>query len=142
MVKLLSRGRCPPTAQYAIRQARYAARNIVAVINQQPKKPFKFGGLGQLASLGRGSAVAQVFGLKISGFVAWVLYLTVHLFYLIGFRTRVRVFLSWVWSYLTWARGARLIPSTTEASVVLAAVQPASSAAPAEEQHPPGPPLH
>jgi NADH dehydrogenase len=54
-------------------------------------------------------------GVKLSGFPAWFVYLTVHLVYLSGFRTRVRVFLSWIWSYLTWARGARLIPSMTDA---------------------------
>ncbi len=97
---VVSGGRCPPTAQYAIRQARYAARNIIAVINEQPKKPFKFGGLGQLASLGRGSAVAQVFGFKISGFVAWALWRAVYLSKLPSMERRVRVGTDWLLNFV------------------------------------------
>lgn len=92
---LTTGGRCPPTAQYAIRQARYAAWNILATINDRSKKPFKFGGLGQLASLGRGSAVAQVFGLKISGFLAWSLWRVVYLSKLPTFERRLQVTSDW-----------------------------------------------
>lgn len=133
----------PGVAPAAIQGGRYAGRAIVKLIEGKTVEAFHYWNKGQLATIGRSRAVAMLpGGVNLSGFVAWVMYLTVHLVYLIGFRTRVRVFLSWVWSYLTWARGARLIPSTTEASVVLAAVQPASSPAAAREQHPTGPPLH
>lgn len=93
-------GRCPPTAQYAIRQARFAAWNILATITDKPRKPFKFGGLGQLASLGRGSAVAQVFGLKISGFIAWSLWRFVYLSKLPTMERRVRVATDWTLDFL------------------------------------------
>ena len=131
----------PGVAPAAIQGGRYAARAIVKRIEGKTVEPFHYWNKGQLATIGRSRAVAMFpGGINLSGFVAWVMYLTVHLFYLIGFRTRVRVFLSWVWSYLTWARGARLIPSTTEASMVLAAVQ--ASPAAATEPHPPAPSLH
>ena len=93
-------GRCPPTAQYAIRQARYAAWNVLATINDKPKKAFKFGGLGQLASLGRGSAVAQVFGMKISGFIAWTLWRFVYLSKLPTMERRVRVAADWTLDFI------------------------------------------
>jgi NADH dehydrogenase len=93
-------GRCPPTAQYAIRQARYAAWNVLATITDKPKKAFKFGGLGQLASLGRGSAVAQVFGLKISGFIAWSMWRFVYLSKLPTLERRVRVAADWTLDFL------------------------------------------
>lgn len=133
----------PGVAPAAIQGGRYAAHAIVKLIEGKTVQPFHYWNKGQLATIGRSRAVAMFpGGINLSGFLAWVTYLTVHLFYLIGFRTRIRVFLSWVWSYLTWARGARLIPSTKEASLSVAAVQPASSPAAANEQHPPGPPLH
>ncbi len=88
-------GRCPPTAQYAIRQARYVAWNVLATIDEKPKKAFKFGGLGQLASLGRGSAVAQLFGIKLSGFFAWTLWRLVYLSKLPTLERRLRVAADW-----------------------------------------------
>jgi NADH dehydrogenase len=93
-------GRCPPTAQYAIRQARFAARNILATITDKPKKPFKFGGLGQLASLGRGSAVAQVFGIKLSGLIAWSMWRVVYLSKLPTLERRLRVTVDWALDFL------------------------------------------
>ena len=72
-------GTCPPTAQYALRQARFVARNILAGLHGRPKQPFVFRGLGQLASLGRRSAVAEVCGLRLSGWIAWVLWRAVYL---------------------------------------------------------------
>jgi NADH dehydrogenase len=97
---LTTGGRCPPTAQYAIRQARYAAWNVLATINDHPKRPFKFGGLGQLASLGRGSAVAQVFGMKISGFLAWSLWRMVYLSKLPTFQRRLQVTSDWTLDFI------------------------------------------
>ncbi len=93
-------GRCPPTAQYAIRQARCAAWNILATITDKPRRPFKFGGLGQLASLGRGSAVAQVFGIKLSGFIAWSLWRCVYLSKLPTMERRLRVAADWTLDFL------------------------------------------
>ena len=133
----------PGVAPAAIQGGRYAARAVVKLIEGKTVEPFHYWDKGQLATVGRSRAVAMFpGGINLSGFIAWGMYLTVHLFYLIGFRARIRVFLSWVWSYLTWARGERLIPSMKEAATVLAAVQPASPPATASEQHAPEPPLH
>ena len=71
--------------------------------------PFHYKDKGSLATIGRAAAVGEVFGWKVSGFVAWFMWAFVHLLFLIGFRNRIFVFLSWAWSYLTFSRGARLI---------------------------------
>jgi NADH dehydrogenase len=144
----------PGIATAAIQGGRYAAHAIVKRLRGKPVEPFRYWNKGQLATIGRSRAVAMLPGhVNLSGFPAWLTYLTVHLVYLSGFRTRVRVFLSWIWSYVTWARGARLIPSATEARVFHAAQEEAEEAAEgaAEEatlprvgvdQHPTGPPSH
>ena len=85
----------PPTAQHAIREARCAADNILAVIDGSDPKPFSFSSLGQLASLGRRSAVAQVFGFKLSGLFAWWLWRTVYLLKLPGLDRKLRVATDW-----------------------------------------------
>jgi NADH dehydrogenase len=97
---LTTGGQCPPTAQYAIRQARFAAWNILATITGKPKRPFKFGGLGQLASLGRGSAVAQVFGMKLSGVIAWSMWRVVYLSKLPTLTRRLQVTTDWMLDFL------------------------------------------
>lgn len=86
---------CPPTAQFAIRQARTCAQNILAVINGQPPVAFRFKGLGMLASLGRRSGVAEVFGFRFSGFFAWLLWRLFYLASLPGVVRRLRVALDW-----------------------------------------------
>jgi NADH dehydrogenase len=85
----------PPTAQHAIREARCAADNILAAIDGVEPTSFSFSALGQLASLGRRSAVAQVFGVKLSGIVAWWLWRTVYLLKLPGFDRKLRVATDW-----------------------------------------------
>jgi NADH dehydrogenase len=85
----------PPTAQHAIREARCAADNIVAAIDGGEPSPFSFSALGQLASLGRRSAVAQIFGIKLSGLIAWWLWRTVYLMKLPGFDRKLRVATDW-----------------------------------------------
>ena len=85
----------PPTAQHAIREARCTADNIMAAIDGDQPSPFSFSALGQLASLGRRSAVAQVFGLKLSGIVAWWLWRTVYLMKLPGLDRKLRVATDW-----------------------------------------------
>jgi NADH dehydrogenase len=89
-------GTCPPTAQYAIRQARFVARNILAGLHGRPKQSFVFGGLGQLVSLGRRSAVAEVCGLRLSGWIAWILWRAVYLSKLPGYERRLRVTVDWL----------------------------------------------
>ena len=88
-------GYCPPTAQYALRQGRHCARNVLATIRNQPARPFEFGGLGQLAIVGKHCGVAQIFGWRISGWIAWWLWRSVYLMKLPGLRSKVRVGLDW-----------------------------------------------
>ncbi len=85
----------PPTAQHAIREGRTLARNIMATIDARRKRPFKFTSLGQLASLGRRTGVANILGLNFSGFVAWWLWRTIYLSKLPRFEKKVRVALDW-----------------------------------------------
>jgi NADH dehydrogenase len=90
----------PPTAQHAIRQGRVLARNILAELRGQPKKPFAFRTIGQLASLGRRTGVAQILGVNFSGFVAWWMWRTIYLMKLPRLEKRLRVALDWTWDLL------------------------------------------
>ena len=89
------KGLCPPTAQFAIREAKSCALNIVRTIDGKPVQPFSFKVLGLLASLGQRSAVAQVFGIRFSGFFAWFAWRTIYLSKLPGMIRRLRVTLDW-----------------------------------------------
>jgi len=89
------KGFCPPTAQFAIREAKACARNILATIDQKPMVTFTFKALGILASLGRRSAVADLFGIQLTGFIAWFMWRTIYLFKLPGIVRRLRVALDW-----------------------------------------------
>lgn len=86
---------CPPTAQHATRQAACLAKNLVASLREQPKQAFSFEALGKLASLGHRSAVAEVFGIKLSGFIAWVLWRAIYLMKLPGLDRKLRVSTDW-----------------------------------------------
>jgi NADH dehydrogenase len=86
---------CPPTAQHATREAACAARNIVAALRGGPKEAFAFTALGKMGSLGRRSAVAEVFGFKLSGFLAWWLWRTIYLLKLPGLDRKLRVATDW-----------------------------------------------
>jgi NADH dehydrogenase len=86
---------CPPTAQHATRQAACLAKNLVASLRGEPKQTFSFQALGKLASLGHRSAVAEVFGFKLSGFIAWLLWRTIYLMKLPGFDRKLRVSTDW-----------------------------------------------
>jgi NADH dehydrogenase len=85
----------PPTAQHAIREGRCAAENIAATLRGAPKRAFAFKALGKMGSLGHRSAVAEVFGLKLSGFLAWWLWRTVYLMKLPGLDRKIRVAVDW-----------------------------------------------
>ncbi len=87
----------PPTAQHAIRQGRVLARNILAELRGTAKRPFSFKTIGQLASLGRRTGVAQVFGFQFSGFLAWWMWRTIYLMKLPRLEKRLRVALDWTW---------------------------------------------
>jgi len=99
----------PGLAPVALQQGRYAARLVRDRLRDQATKPFRYVDKGDLATIGRSKAVADVKGLHLSGFTAWVTWLVVHLFYLIGFQNRVLVLIRWTVSFATRGRGARLI---------------------------------
>jgi NADH dehydrogenase len=99
----------PGLAPVAMQQGRYVARVICNRLSDRASEPFRYVDKGNLATIGRSKAVADVKGLRISGFAAWVTWLVVHLFYLIGFQNRLLVVTRWVISFVTRGRGARLI---------------------------------
>ena len=99
----------PGVAPVAIQQGRHAARNILGALEAKPSEPFHYFDKGNLATIGRAAAVADLGRLNFSGFPAWVAWLCVHIFFLIGFRNRFVVIFDWAWAYFTSQRGARLI---------------------------------
>ena len=104
----------PGVAPNAIQQGKSAAKNIWRSIKGEPRQPFEYFDKGSLATIGRGAGVAEFGRLHLSGLVAWVFWLTVHIFFLIGFRNRVLVFIQWAWAYFTFQSGARLITGNTD----------------------------
>jgi NADH dehydrogenase len=102
-------GSLPGICPVAIQMGQYAARTIVGDLAGRPRRAFSYWDKGQLAVIGRGQAVADIWRLHFGGFLAWLIWIFVHVFFLIGFRNRVLVLLQWAWSYLTYSRGARLI---------------------------------
>lgn len=104
----------PGLAAMAMQTGRYAARAIRRQLWKMPPMPFRYRNKGKLSTIGRSRAVGEFpGGIEVSGTLAWLAYLSIHLFYLAGGRHRASVFLSWTWSYLTYGRGARLISSTS-----------------------------
>lgn len=101
----------PGVAQVAIQQGRQAARNISLALRNKPHEAFRYKDKGMLAAIGRSYSVASLRHLKLGGFVAWLIWVVVHIYFLIGFRNRFLVMFQWGWRYLTWDRGARLITS-------------------------------
>ena len=99
----------PGVAPVALQEGAAAARNIERDLQGEPRENFHYFDKGNLATIGRAAAVAQFGKLHISGFVAWLSWLFVHIFFLIGFRNRIIVLIQWAWSYFTYERGARLI---------------------------------
>src|SRR5580700_7757517 len=105
----------PGVAPVAILEARFVAKLIRREIQSKsaPRPAFHYYDKGSLATIGRAAAVAQFGKIHISGFMAWLAWLFVHILFLIGFRNRVLVFIQWAWSYFTYERGARLITGST-----------------------------
>ena len=99
----------PGVAQVAMQQGTRAGQNILRAIAGQPLEPFRYKDYGNMATIGRGAAVGDVFGLKISGFFAWLFWLFLHIFWLIGFRNRFVVMTEWAWAYFSLQRRVRLI---------------------------------
>jgi len=99
----------PGVAQVAMQGGAHAARNIIRAVRGEAPEPFRYRNYGNMATIGRGSAVADIASWRLSGFVAWLIWLFIHIFSLIGFRNRLAVMGEWAWSYLTFQRRARLI---------------------------------
>ncbi|HWC16251.1 MAG TPA: NAD(P)/FAD-dependent oxidoreductase [Terriglobales bacterium] len=100
----------PGVAQVAMQQGTYAAKAIVRKVKKQPKQqPFAYFDKGSLAVIGRAAAVADVFGLHLSGLPAWMIWAFIHLMYIVEFQSRILVFIQWAIQDLTFSRGARLI---------------------------------
>jgi NADH dehydrogenase len=112
----------PGVSPVAMQMGVHAAHNIIRDLTGKPYKPFKYFDKGIMATIGRSRAIALIGKLHLSGFIAWLAWLGVHIFFLIGFRNRLVVLVEWAWSYFTYQRGARLITGrrvslTPEASV-------------------------
>jgi len=99
----------PGTAPAAMQQGRYLAKLILNDIAGKERSPFIFVDRGQMATIGRSRAVVEFGRFKLAGFFAWITWLLVHIYFLVGFKNRLFVVISWAWSHLTFARGARLI---------------------------------
>lgn len=100
----------PGVSPTAMQMGRHVARIIQgAVRGKSERQPFRYHDKGSMATIGRSRAIAEMGTLRLSGFLAWLAWLVVHIFYLIGFRNRLAVLVDWAWSYFTFRRGARLI---------------------------------
>ena len=102
----------PGIAPVAIQMGQYAARTIQGDLAGRPRVHFSYWDKGQLAVIGRGRAVADLGRFRFGGFFAWLVWIFVHIFFLIGFRNRLLVLFEWAWAYFTYERGARLITGT------------------------------
>jgi NADH:ubiquinone reductase (H+-translocating) len=99
----------PGVAPVAMQQGHYVASVVRGRLRGRESKPFRYVDKGNLATIGRGAAVADIKGIKLSGLLAWLVWVVVHLWYLVGFQNRVIVFIRWAFSFFTHGRGARLI---------------------------------
>ncbi len=103
----------PGVAQVAMQQGDLAAANILHDIAGEPRRAFKYRDYGNMATIGRNNAIADIGPFQIAGVFAWMAWLFIHIVSLIGFRNRAVVMIQWVWSYVTFQRGARLITMTS-----------------------------
>jgi len=102
-------GALPGVAPVAMQQGRYAGRVVRERLRSRETPPFRYRDKGNLATIGRAAAVAEIKGLRLSGFLAWITWLVVHLWYLVGFQNRLLVVVRWSFSFVSHGRGARLI---------------------------------
>jgi NADH dehydrogenase len=108
----------PGVAPAAMQQGRFAARQIAADLAGRPREEFRYFDKGSLATIGRAAAIAQFGRIHVSGFLAWLMWLFIHITFLIGFRNRILVLLQWAWSYLTYERSAWLLTGATRTVAV------------------------
>jgi NADH dehydrogenase len=107
----------PMVAPVAIQMGEQAAKNILGLARKQKLQPFRYFDKGQMATIGRRAAVLDAFGIRLSGAIAWLGWLFIHIMELVGFRNRLIVLTNWAWNYFTYDRGVRLItalPNTLE----------------------------
>jgi NADH:ubiquinone reductase (H+-translocating) len=104
----------PGLAPVAMQQGRFVAQTIARDLEHQPRRRFHYVDKGSLATIGRAAAVGQIGRFELSGYLAWLSWLFIHIFFLIGFRNRLVVMINWAWAYLTYERGARLITGSDE----------------------------
>lgn len=114
----------PMVAPAAIQQGKHAARNVLRQLRGEEPAAFRYDDPGMLATLGRNHGVADVYGRAFTGFLAWLLWVGVHIAKLIGFRNRLAVLMNWGWDYFTYERAVRLILPVSEASELEAARGP------------------
>jgi NADH dehydrogenase len=98
----------PGIAPFAMQSGEHAARNIVARVLGSPTKKFKYWDKGSMATIGRNKAIADLKVVKLSGFLAWLSWLFIHLLFIVELRNRILIFFQWAWSYVTYSHGARL----------------------------------
>jgi NADH dehydrogenase len=99
----------PGVAPAAKQMGRHVAKSILCRLRGEAPKNFVYRDYGNLATIGRKSAVADIGRLALTGLLAWLLWSLAHVWFLVGFRNRLAVFMDWIWSYVTYQRGARLI---------------------------------
>jgi len=104
----------PGVSPAAMQMGRHAAKNILNDINGKPRTDFVYTNKGSLATIGKSKAIADIKGWRFSGFIAWMLWLLVHIMFLIGFRNRLSVFAAWLWAYLTRGRSSLLITGSAK----------------------------
>jgi len=115
LASLESRGvAVPGVAPAAMQEGRHAAKNIERLVAGRGTLPFRYWNKGTISTIGRHRAVADMGWVQLSGFVAWIAYLGVHLFYLVGMRRRLVVCIDWIWSYFSRTRSARVLTDTAE----------------------------
>jgi NADH dehydrogenase len=112
----------PGLAPVAMQEGRHAARVVRDRLRGRPGRRFRYRDKGNLATIGRASAIADIKGIHLSGFAAWVTWLMVHLWYLIGFENRLLVLIRWAFSFLAHGRGARLITAEEQALAAVSAI--------------------
>ncbi len=106
----------PMLATVAQQQAKIAARNIVRMTRGQKPEAFRYKDPGLLATIGRNAAVARIAGVSFSGYIAWVIWIFLHIYRLIGFRNRLFVLINWAWDYVFYDNQVRLITGTQHAT--------------------------
>ncbi len=105
----------PGVSPVAMQEGRHAVRNILAMIDGRKPVRFRYWNKGSMATIGRNKAVADLNFIHLSGLPAWVVWLFIHIIFLVGYRNRIAVLMEWAWAYVTFNKGARLITRNFQA---------------------------